>query len=71
MNPVLKKNLALLFLVLLAPLTGMAVLSIWDVLTEDVMWRAIATVVVLGGATALAMAVLSAVDVEGVKSKKK
>lgn len=71
MNAALKKNLVLLFLVLLAFFTGLAVLSIWDFLDEDVMWRAIATVVVLGGATGIAMAILSRVEVESKKAKKK
>ena len=69
MNATLKKNLVLLFLILLAFFTGLAVLSIWDFLDEDVMWRAIATIVVLGGATGIAMAILSRVEVAAAKKK--
>lgn len=64
MNKSLKTKLAMVFLILLIPFIGLSLLAIWDVLTEDVLWRSVASVAVLGAATAIAMGVLGAVNVQ-------
>ena len=64
MNPTLKKNLALVFLTSLVPFTFLAILSIWDFVGDEVIWRSMTTIVVLAAVTALAMAILSFIEVE-------
>lgn len=69
MNKNLKKNLAIVFLIFMAPFVLLAILSIWDFVGEEVVWRSIATVVVLGAATAICMGVLSFVELDSKKKK--
>ncbi|PID70059.1 hypothetical protein CSB37_03555 [bacterium DOLZORAL124_38_8] len=58
----LKKNIAFVFLALIVPFVVLAVLSIWDFVGADVIWKSVSTISVLAVATLLAVGVLALVN---------
>ena len=58
----LKKNIAMVFLALVVPFVILAILSIWDFVGKDVIWKAISTIAVLGVATLLSVGILALVN---------
>ncbi len=73
MNPNIKRHLAILFLVLLIPLTVITLLGVWDILDDETIWDAVWTLLVVGTFLAIAITVLSFIDIErtGTTKKKK
>lgn len=71
MNPNIKRHLAILFLVLLIPLTAITVLGVWDILSDEMIWDSLMTLLVVGAFLILAVAILNYVDIEQVTPAKK
>lgn len=55
---------------MMVPFVLLAILSIWDFVGEDVIWKSIATIVVMAAAAGISMVVLSFVEIESGKKKK-
>lgn len=64
MNPNIKRQLAILFLILLIPLTVVAVLGVWGIFDPETIWKSLATLCVVGAFLSLAITILSFVDIE-------
>lgn len=73
MNPNIKRALAILFLILLIPLLVVSLLGVWGVFSQEIIWKSLTTLCVVGAFLALAITVLSFVDLEqqSPKTKKK
>ena len=58
----LKKNIGLGFLVVMVPFIILAILSIWDFVGAEVVWKSVSTIAVLVVSTLLAVGIISLVN---------
>lgn len=58
----LKKNIGMVFLVLIIPFVLLSILSIWDFVGEDVVGKSISTIAVLAVATLVSVGIISLVN---------
>ena len=71
MNPNIKRQLAILFLILLIPLTAITVLGVWDIVEDETIWDSLMTLLVVGSLLIIAVTILNFVDIEQAAPKKK
>lgn len=62
MTKTIHKISLLVFILSVIALTFIAILSIWEVFSDDAFWKSVATVVTVGGSAALIMGAASLLD---------